>query len=404
MGQKKLNQTQTLSNKQNQAVEKLNRLKVGALFMAPGTGKTRVAIELVENTDCDFSLWIVPFQTKDNLQKELTKWNFSKSYKIIGVETLSSSDRAFLETMHDLEQHKSNFIIVDESLKIKNDTAIRTNRVLRLSELSEYRLILNGTPLSKNLLDMWSQMDFLSPKILKMSHQQFKDTFCNYIRYRQYRPDGSASRWFEFIKGYENLPYLYSLIEPYVFDAELQLNKKKQYTNIKYSVNECYAEYNLIKTDFMNSLSRDDPDSFIRASQAMQHSYCVEPQKIKIVQKLLDDKTLIFTKFIKSKEVLLAKFPNARVLSYGKDSFGLNLQEYNKIIFFDKTFDYAQRDQAEHRIFRLGQSENVTYYDLTGDVNLEKTIDRNIEYKSSLLAEIKKLLNKGSDINWEKLI
>lgn len=101
---------------------------------------------------------------------------------------------------------------------------------------------------------------------------------------------------------------------------------------------------------------------------------------------------------------IMKKFPQANVISYGKGSFGLNLQQYSKIIFFDKTFDYAQRYQAEHRIYRMGQKEDVTYYDLTGNVNLEHTIDQNIGYKQNLLDEFKKLLNKGDEINWQKII
>lgn len=96
---------------------------------------------------------------------------------------------------------------------------------------------------------------------------------------------------------------------------------------------------------------------------------------------------------------------HAKNVNGGKASeyFALSLKQ-SKIIFFDKTFDYAQRDQAEHRIYRMGQKEDVTYYDLTGDVNLEHTIDQNIEYKQNLLDEFKKLLNKGDEVDWQKII
>ena len=61
-----------LNDNQKQDIAKLKKTKVGALFM-PGTGKTRTAIELVKSTDTDFVLWIVPFQTKTNLQDEIKK-------------------------------------------------------------------------------------------------------------------------------------------------------------------------------------------------------------------------------------------------------------------------------------------------------------------------------------------
>ena len=48
-----------LSASQQQAIDKLEKLRVGALFMEPGTGKTLTAIQLVESSQADFVLWIV---------------------------------------------------------------------------------------------------------------------------------------------------------------------------------------------------------------------------------------------------------------------------------------------------------------------------------------------------------
>ena len=395
--------TTILSADQQSAIEKLNRLKVGALFMRPGTGKTRTAVELINSSDADWVLFLAPFRTKDNLKKEINKWGLNKPFRIEGIESLSNSDRLYVELTEEISHHDIPFMIIDESLKIKNQNAIRTKRILGLSVYAKFKLVLNGTPVSKNLLDLWTQMEFLSPKILKMNQQEFKDTFCHYIRYRKTNAWGTVGKWQEFIKNYENLPYLYSLIEPFVFDAELHVNKSKQYIQVPFEVDEKLGEYQEIKEQFIDSFGGYDPDSYIKAVQAMQHSYCDEPNKLKAIEKIIDDKTLIFTKFIRSREAINDKFPNANVISYGTGSYGLNLQQYNKIIFFDKTFDYAQRDQSEHRIYRMGQEDNVIYYDLTGNVNLEKTIDRNIEYKSNLLDEFK-LLTSGGEIKWENII
>ena len=79
----------TLSVIQKEAIEKLNRLKVGALFMEPGTGKTRTAIELINGTDADWVLWLTPYQNKANLEAEIKKWNFNLPYQIAGIESLS---------------------------------------------------------------------------------------------------------------------------------------------------------------------------------------------------------------------------------------------------------------------------------------------------------------------------
>lgn len=76
-------------------------------------------------------------------------------------------------------------------------------------------------------------------------------------------------------------------------------------------------------------------------------------------------------------------------MTYGKNSIGLNLQQYNKCIFFDKTFDYAFAEQSEYRIFRTGQNEDCHYYHLTGHVKLEEMFDRCISKKESLVQYLK---------------
>ena len=50
-----------LTKNQKQAFEKFKKLKVGALFMEQGTGKTKVALELIKTTDCDLALFFLSF-------------------------------------------------------------------------------------------------------------------------------------------------------------------------------------------------------------------------------------------------------------------------------------------------------------------------------------------------------
>lgn len=72
----------TLLDNQKQALIKLKKYKVGALFMKPGSGKTRVACELINDVNPDYVLWITPFQTKENLEIEISKWGYSSLKKL----------------------------------------------------------------------------------------------------------------------------------------------------------------------------------------------------------------------------------------------------------------------------------------------------------------------------------
>lgn len=202
-----------LLDNQQQAKTHLSDWRVGALFMEGGTGKTRVAIELVNAVSVDLVVWIGPLNTirpKGHLPSiidEINKWGgFHAPIEYCGIESIQQSDRIYLNLRSKIEKAKSVFIVVDESLKIKNAEAKRTKRLLELGNFADYKLILNGTPFTKNLLDLWSQMEFLSPKILNMSLAQFKNTFCKYTTV--IKRIGRSSCKKEFITGYENIDYL----------------------------------------------------------------------------------------------------------------------------------------------------------------------------------------------------
>lgn len=382
---------QTFLDSQIKAIDKLNAVKCGALFMEAGTGKTRSALELIKNTDADYVLWFTPFQTKENLQAEINKWG-GLDCDIVGIESIQNSDRIYLELYQKCEQARKVFTVVDESLKIKNADAKRTNRLLELAKLSEYRLILNGTPLSRNLLDLWSQMHFLSPKILKMDLAEFKNTFCEYIKVIYHSQGYGRSCSKEFIKKYHNIDYLYSLIEPFIFESKLSLSIGQQHIDIDYSLTyEEKAQHDKLKEKYLDNeylLARNN-NIFLEITQKMQHNYSLSPSKFEIVDKLLSEidksKVLIYAKYIDTQEQLAKHYKDVRIMSLQKHSYGLNLQDYNAIIFWDKTWDYAQREQIERRIFRTGQISNCVYYDLTGNVGLEGMINQNIERKRNLL-------------------
>lgn len=385
---------------QSEAKRHLEEWKVGALFMEAGTGKTKVAVDIVNASPCDFVLWIGPLQTirTGNVTNEVARQGgFNMPCSFVGVESIGGSDRIYLNTVEDLKSYEKPFVVVDESLKIKNAEAKRTKRLLEIGKIVEYKLILNGTPLSRNLLDLWSQMEFLSPLILNMSLAQFKNTFCEWTRVT--KSNGWRTYSKEYVTGYENVDYLYSLIRHYVFKADLKLGISQHYRSKAYYIDEdSREEYARIKEIFLEDemLEWRNNNIFIEMTQKMQHAYCCTGDKIDQVKSILAEeevdpsKTIIFCKFIKSRELCERLFPECLVLSYQKDSLGLNLQEYNVTIYFDKVWDFALRTQSTRRTFRTGQERDCLYYDLTGDVGLERLIDRNIGKKVTMSEYFKK--------------
>lgn len=379
----------TLTKEQEAACQKLSRLKVAALFMACGTGKTQTAVALVnsvENVDCLY--WLCPCQVKENLQAELDKCGCRYPAHIIGIESIGCSDRIYLEELEYIKQFKRVFMVLDESIKIKNARAKRSKRILDLARHAEYRIILNGTPVTKNIMDIYTQMQFLSPKILPFKNwYKFRDSYCKTTTYKR---GGVIQK--TVITGYANVDHLLSLIKPYVFTCNLELKVNKRYHvlhwYLDYDEEEAYKE---LKEELFANYSEDTSDVNILAIlQKLQHFYACARQKWQLLDEYLTEKTIVFCKYHTSRDEVMARYPNAKVLTYGTGSFGLNLQEYNRIIYFDKTFDYAFREQSEGRIYRNGQTLDCEYYDLTGDVGLEQMIDRCILNKEGLVQHFKK--------------
>lgn len=364
--------------------------------MEAGTGKTKVAHDLIASTDADVCLWIAPLRTLDNARKELDKWGgLSMRIKFVGVESLSQSSRIYLDAYAFVEEARRPFVVVDESLKIKNLNSIRTRRVLEIGKISEYKLILNGTPLSKNLMDLYPQMEFLSPEILKMSPARFKDTFCDYTTITKRIGWRKWSR--DIITGYENIDYLYSLIRNYVYECDLRLDISQNWHELDYTLTDGdWERYQNIKEYYLtlDALTEWNNNIFMAMTQKLQHSYCASPAKVARLRELFssrvdESRAVIFCKYIDSRQLCEKVFPRARVLSYQREALGLNLQEYNNTIYFDKTFDWALYEQASRRTFRTGQEYDCHYYDLTGNAGLEKIIDRNIEKKISMVEYFK---------------
>lgn len=390
----------TLTRQQQAAIQHLNEWRVGALFMEPGTGKTRAAMTLINSTPCTDLFWVGPLRTFPAVQAEMAKWGGVKMpASCWGVESIGQSDRIYMNLLNEVEASKMPFIVVDESLKIKNADAKRTRRLLELSRRAEWKLVLNGTPISKNLLDMWPQMQFLSPKILNMTLAQFKNTFCKWTKitkrfgYRQYTK--------EFVTGMENVDYLHSLIRHYVYECDLKLNISQMWHERRYYItDESMERYTTIKEDFLSdeTLEWRNNNIFLAMTTKMQMAYAIDEWKMEALEQLLSelpqDKTIIFCRYIISQQECARRFPKCEVLSMQKESLGLNLQQYSHMVFFDKVWDYALILQASRRTFRTGQEANCHYYELTGNVGLEHLIDRNIKKKVTMSEYLKKVTKK----------
>ncbi len=416
------------------AVEKLKHLKIGALYMDMGTGKTRTALELIvlryNASKVNHILWLCPCSVKSTIKAELAKhMNDDMSmFTVEGIESLSQSDRLYLKLL-DLVANKKVFLIIDESNLVKNHFAKRTKRIAALAKSCTYRLILNGTPVSKNEADLFSQWYILDERIL--GYHSFWSFQANHLEYDDY---GKVRRVL-------NVDYLTEKIAPYSYivnKEECIILPAKRYRTHYFELTEeqGYAYYDakeqllanvdefdsttiyklftglqqvvsgnaIISIEPLKSVPMfDNPLDNPRIKALLNEVYnvdekiiiwCKYKREIEDVSKVLRDKYGVssIVQFyggirLKDRNTELDKFRNeAQFLIANKTcgGYGLNLQFCSYMIYYSNDFNWATRTQSENRIHRLGQNEEVRIVDICAESKIDERILENLNRKGNL--------------------
>ena len=409
-----------MNNNQLLAYEKFKKLKVGALFMKMGTGKTRIAIELVDYNKCDLLVYVAPFSTLKNIENEFIKWNLKTPYKLIGYETISSSDRQYLELLNQLENKKV-FIVADESIFIKNEDTKRFKRLCELRKKCKYALILNGTPLTKNEWDLYNQMEFLSPLILKMGRQEFLNIFFKKITYK--KKGHKENTFYKFSEI--NAELLHKMVEPYIFKCELDFNKKEEsnYHYVIYENDDYYIEKEKKLNEYLESGSSDAIINMLTSLNVIASNYTkkndelieyIKGKRVIVFCNYLDEIDYISSKLdcyvitgcTKDRIEIIDKFKNDNkplIMTYGVGSYSLNLQFCNEIVYSSINFDYAKLEQSKYRIKRIGQEQDIKYTYFLTNLGINKLILENLDKKMTLENLVKEKMMEG-DIEWLKSI
>lgn len=449
---------------QQACVDKLMRLKVSALYMEMGTGKTRCIIEMayhrLQAGKITHVVWLCPCSVKKSLEYELKKHISDASFvTICGIETLSSSDRAFLE-LRDLIQKEKVYFIVDESNLVKNPNAIRTQRITALSELCGYRSILNGTPVSRNEADLFAQWYILDWRIL--GYKSYYSFARNHLEYDIYGQ----------VRSVLEVDYLTEKIAPYTYQVKLSecetLPERADYVSSFIFPTEQHQHMDEVGELLLEQLNEWKPETIYRfltgiyavscgyrlpiKTNQLNQKYVVFEGKTRFYENLLDEmrtqkllelidsydydeKIIIYfntteeleevsqilndlygegaaARFdgklsIKKRDKNLDKFrADARFLLSNKScgAYGLNLQFARIIIFYSQDWDWATKEQACARIHRIGQERPVEIINIQAQTGIDYRIAENLSRKADLVDELKGSIEKLKDILTGKTI
>lgn len=171
----------------------------GILADEMGLGKTVQTIALLAHLAEEKKVWgphivIVPASVLINWEIEFKKW--APGLKILpyygtlkqrkqkrqgwskpnSFHVLITSYNIAVQDQSILRRKPWHYMILDEAHHIKNFKSKKWQCLLTYP--SDHRLLLTGTPLQNSVMELWSLMHFLMPKIFE-SHSEFKEWFSN---------------------------------------------------------------------------------------------------------------------------------------------------------------------------------------------------------------------------------
>lgn len=165
--------------------EKFRRLRVGALLMDPGTGKTRVMIDLLHRRQARLKrvVWFAPVGAVHTIRQEWLKHTTLRPedvhvfgartrggrlpdalVHIVGSESLSSSRRVTLAVAELIGPDTA--AVFDESDQFRTPWAMRARRAEVFARGCGHRFLLTGTFANEGLPDVYQQFRLLDPAII----------------------------------------------------------------------------------------------------------------------------------------------------------------------------------------------------------------------------------------------
>lgn len=355
------------------------------------------------------------------------------------VESLSHANGSAFA--HDFVASGKSLVIVDESSRIKSPSSIRTKNIIKLRDISAFRRIMSGTPITKGVEDLYSQFMFLDKNILGYSSFfTFRNRYCIL--------GGFEARQ---IVGYKNVGELQKRVDGHTYrktkEECLNLPEKTFMTRMVEFNPDQKILYNQVKDDFVAQLEDgvtvDVPLAITRLLRLQQilSGHFPNPETgqmqyvptnrtdslMEILEESGSSKVIVWGKFTYDIELIsqrLTKEKVGYVIYTGNTSsndrvaaiesfrtdpsckvflgnpaaagIGLNLTVANIVVWYSTTFNLDEYLQANDRCHRIGQKWPVTYITLTTPGSLDVKIAaalRKKKHTADMILDLRDLLD-----------
>lgn len=427
-----------------------------------GLGKTlqAIAVALLKRDiyGLNKTLVICPASLKYQWKKEIERFTNEKAVIIEGMRNnrqaiYKRTDRFFLianyeAVMRDITVIHNNppdMIILDEAQKIKNYDTKTSHAVKSIPK--KHSLVITGTPLENNLLDLYSIMNFVDPEVLA-PQWEFSMNHCYFDKDKKNR-----------VTGYYNLQELKNKLSGFVIRREkadvLKELPAVQEVDVPVELHETQAEihaglarslapilhkkhktvYDMQRIQQILTSMRMVCDSTFLIDKETNHSPKLDELKTILLEKLniknRKKKVIIFSEWktmlhligkmlklngiqyvtlsgdvpVKKRGLLIEEFANNPdtlvFLSTEAGGTGLNLQFADTVINFDLPWNPAKKNQRIGRINRIGQeSPKLTAINMVAQNSIEHNIANGIVVKEALFNAVLKNADLTEEVDF----
>lgn len=358
---------------------------------------------------------------------ELVNWPF-KALRIAVINYESTHRDGIFEA---LAAYKPDLIVCDESQRIKNPSAAQSKALHKLGDAAPFRMILSGTPVQNNAVDLYSQYRFLDPAVYGANFYAFKNRYCIMGGYGQHQIVGYRNMD-ELVEKEHSVAYRVTKEECLDLPQQTFINRYVQFTEAEQAIYEQLRKSSFLELETGENVTATTiltmylrlmqlTGGFLTADESTRPKQ-VNTAKLDALADIVDDyvvdagkKLVIFARF-RAEIAAIENLLRLRKIQYGSIYGDVPMEERGKIVedfqtnpdtkvfvaqiqtaglgitlhaastavFYSYDYNYANYAQALARIHRIGQRFPVTYIHLVVDGSIDEKILAALENKEDM--------------------
>lgn len=358
---------------------------------------------------------------------ELENWPF-KALRIAVINYESTHREGIFEA---LAACKPDLIVCDESQRIKNPSAAQSKALHKLGDAAPFRMILSGTPVQNNAVDLYSQYRFLDPAVYGANFYAFKNRYCIMGGYGQHQIVGYRNMD-ELVEKEHSVAYRVTKEECLDLPQQTFINRYVQFTDAEQAIYEQLRKSSFLELETGENVTATTiltmylrlmqlTGGFLTADESTRPKQ-VNTAKLDALADIVDDyvvdagkKLVIFARF-RAEIAAIENLLRLRKIQYGSIYGDVPMEERGKIVedfqtnpdtkvfvaqiqtaglgitlhaastavFYSYDYNYANYAQALARIHRIGQRLPVTYIHLVVDGSIDEKILAALENKEDM--------------------